>query len=160
MYVKAYLNGFELLYGKSFSNPGHFLPYDPFPLTKWISMNYIMTPTQIKAGIVGSSPANYIGEILLNFGFFGAFIYTYIIGLLIIIIHHFTKIIIDKKDKNPIYVMILVFITIKVANIAKTSIESTFSYLTILATPIWIILIIAILISNIYLKKYKKDKIC
>lgn len=154
-YIQAYIDGFPLLYGKSLSNPGHLFNYQPFPLTKWISENYIMTKAQIEAGIVGSSPSNYIGEIILNFGFLGFIFITLFLGIVIVFIHHVTKFTIDSKDKNPLSLTIMIFLAINIANISKGSIGDFFSYLTFLAMPNWIIIILVLSSSSIILRNVK-----
>ncbi len=152
-YVHAYNNGFQLLYGTSFSNPGHILPYTPFPLTKWIYSNYLASYAQLKYGVVGSAPTNYSGEILLNFGMIGVIIITFIIGFMISLLNALTKHIIDSNKKNPLDVTLLVFLSVNIASISNSSIEYGFSYLTILSIPNWIIIILIILSSKIYCRK-------
>ena len=152
-YIDAYKQNFELLYGTSFSNPMHILNYDPFPLSKWIYSNYVASEAQINAGVTGSAPTNYIGEVVLNFGYIGFVIITILIGILITILNSLTKHIIQAKYKNPISVILVVFVAINIANISNGVVGTAFSYLTILSIQNWVIIITILLVSTISVKR-------
>lgn len=68
-YLEFFPRHKEFLYGLSFPNPGHLLPYDPYPLTTEISA--WKHPEARSANIVGSMPTIFWGEMYANFGLWG-----------------------------------------------------------------------------------------
>jgi hypothetical protein len=84
-YMEYFPKYHDFLWGASFPNPGHILPYTPYRLTVEI-MNWKF-PHLVKQGIVGSAPTVYWGELYANFGVLGIFFPPFFVGLYLYILH-------------------------------------------------------------------------
>ena len=64
-YFSLFPNTHDFLYGLSLPNPGSLLPFDNFPITKWVFVNGLNRSWEI----AGTAPSAFIGEIYANFGY-------------------------------------------------------------------------------------------
>ena len=93
LYLEYFPNLHSFLQGTSFPNPGGLLPFENFPLTQ--AVHTWAHPEMAKAGIIGSMPTFFWGELYANFGTIGVIIITPIVGFILYtinqILYHYSK---------------------------------------------------------------------
>jgi hypothetical protein len=77
-YVDLFPNRLDYLWGSSMPNPGGLLPFDQFPLTRYVEQHMA---GRISTTIIGSAPTVYWGEMYANFGFAGVVISSLMVGI-------------------------------------------------------------------------------
>lgn len=97
-YLDYLKSGKDLIYGFSFPNPRNILPHIPVSISQEIMAWKF--PEEFKAGIVGSMPAAFWSEGLLNFGTLGVVVFSILGGALF----YFIDLLISFFPKSPHYI--------------------------------------------------------
>jgi hypothetical protein len=117
-YLDTFPDKIDYLYGRSFANPGHILPFEPYRLT--VEMAKIMNPHIASRGIIGSSPTIFWGEMHANFGFGGVVLSSFLVGFGLYAI----AAMIARFTPSPIVIGFTVWTTIYFSELAKTSLSN------------------------------------
>lgn len=148
-YVSYYFDH-PLLYGESFPNILHLLPYTPVYLTKEISYLYSMTETQISSGVVGSTPTNFIAELIINFHYLGGIIGGIILGFLIGYVQKlFICLQVHPKEYHPSIITFYSYIVVISFEVAAGSAFNYLHYLTVFNLNILIVAVLSYIILNL-----------
>jgi hypothetical protein len=78
-YVQIFPEKVDYLLGRSFPNPGGMFPWEPYSVT--VEVMNIVNPSGRAAGVVGSMPTFFWGEMYANFGYFGVMIPPVFVGI-------------------------------------------------------------------------------
>jgi len=120
--VYHYLNFFpahqDWLYGSSFPNPGGILPFTPYNLAMEV-MNFVH-PDDLVAGIVGSMPAIYWGELYANFGYYGFAVFPLLIGFGLYVLNW----ILFKLYLDPVNASLFAWTLLHYKNLSITGLSS------------------------------------
>ena len=129
----------DFLWGRSFTNPGGVLPFEPYRLT--VEVANWKFPHLAKQGFVSSSPAVYWAEMYANFGTAGIFAAPVIVGFALYMISFF----INKLENSPIKVGLLVWLLIHYKGLSERGISNFFPdfYLLIVLTVVFFIIAIS-----------------
>lgn len=111
-YLQYFPAEHDFLMGESFPNPGHLMPYTPFPLTKEI-MNWVNPNSD---GIVGSMPTVFWAEAYANFGYWGVFFVPFLIGIIVYTFNYYFS----KLENTPIKVGFYVWLTLHIKSLSIT----------------------------------------
>ena len=153
-YYVEYSNDYPLLLGQSFPNPGHVLPYDPVSITKIISQEYIMTSSQVSAGLVGSHPTIYLGEIFVNFGYIGCAFSSIFLGFFLGFFNNILDFVIkDTNRTGSFFIALYTIIAVNSLEIATGSIFIFLSYLFLLNEFIWVTIVLLLISCRFFYKK-------
>lgn len=82
-YLDLFPQKLEFVYGKTFPNPGGIFPWETYRYTVEIAN----TMHEAREGIVSSAPTAFFGELWVNFGYIGIFIFPVFIGMAVYVIH-------------------------------------------------------------------------
>ena len=146
-----YYNEKPLLLGKSFPNTLGLLPYEPISITKIISANYIMTSEQLAAGLVGSHPTIFLGEIMVNFGYIGCIAVSIYLGSIIGFLSKYILRILDNSiGKSATVISVYAMLTIWSLEVVTGSAFSFLHYLFVLNELILVTLVLLFCISRLY----------
>lgn len=85
-YLQYFPGAQEFLVGRTFPNPGGFLPYTPVRYTVEV-MNWVF-PEMLSGQVVGSMPTVFWGEAYANFGFLGIPIIGLIMGVVVALVSY------------------------------------------------------------------------
>ncbi len=85
-YMQIFPEVHDYLWGLSFPNPGGVFPFEHFPITVYVSE--VIFGERI--GLVGSAPAPFWAEMYANFGSFGALVVSFLVGIILWIVHVWT----------------------------------------------------------------------
>ena len=145
-----YYSGHPLFYGHTFPNPASLFAYEPVSITKVISYEYLMSPEQKAAGIVGGAPTVFIGEMMLNFGYFGYALSCLIVGLFVGMLDgSFGRTFADTGGTRPIVpLLFFAYLMIWTGELADGTIFSILDYSTGLSLHIWIAAFVLIGVSR------------
>lgn len=83
-YLEFFPKVHPFLNGKSMTNPMGIFPFESYNIAQEVMAWY--NDSQLVTGIVGSMPTIFWGELYANFNYYGIFIFTPIIGLIIYVI--------------------------------------------------------------------------
>ena len=108
------------LLGRSMTNPGGILPFENFNLTQEVMSWY--NSREFKAGIVGSMPTIYWGEIFANFGTIGVLVIPFFLGFFLSLIDSTIK----RFENNSITIAFYVWIIIHYQYLSVTSFTNYF----------------------------------
>lgn len=119
---KLFPDKHDFLYGLSFPNPGHILPFEPFSLSRFI---YDYSNGMLSGG---SSPVIFFGEMYANFGFIGMIASMIFVGILLqfIYIHMITR------EKTAVGMAFLSITTSYSYYLAVTSLFQFFEFIGLL----------------------------
>lgn len=153
-YYIDYYNNNPLLLGYSFPNPLHIFPYEPVSLTKIISREYIMTPGQISAGLVGSHPTIYLGEMLVNFGYLGCIVSSVFIGIVLGSINRLLSFVVKKTPTASSFsIVTYTILAVNSLEMATGSVFIFLSHIFVINEFLWVTLIILFMLNIIVYKK-------
>ena len=102
------------------TNPGGILPFENFNLTQEVMSWY--NSREFKAGIVGSMPTIYWGEIFANFGTIGVLVIPFFLGFFLSLIDSTIK----RFENNSITIAFYVWIIIHYQYLSVTSFTNYF----------------------------------
>ena len=137
-YLEIFPEKISFLWGRSFPNPGRFLPFEPFLLT--LELSRMVFPQDELMGAVGSMPAFYWGEMYANFSYLGIVIPPFFIGYFL----YWLNIIIFRLPMTPLVLSFFIWIILHYKNLAVTSLSSFLIDLTMFIMILFLILFIAI----------------
>lgn len=126
-YLKYFPDLEPFLLGRSFPNPRGIFPFQHFRITVEI-MNY-MNPSLAGTGIVGSAPTVYWAEIYANFGYIAPFLFAFIVGFVLYLMHVLTS----KLYPSPIKVALISWLSIHLMKLAGTGISGYIMDIDLLA---------------------------
>jgi hypothetical protein len=137
-YLEIFPEQISFLWGRSFPNPGGFLPFEPFQLTKELSS--IVNPGNELKGVVGSMPTIYWGEMYANFSYLGIIIPPFFIGYFL----YWLNTIIFRLPMTPLVLSFFIWIILHYKNLAVTSLSSFLIDTTMVIMILVLILFVAI----------------
>jgi hypothetical protein len=137
-YLEIFPEQISFLWGRSFPNPGGFLPFEPFQLTKELSS--IVNPSDELKGLVGSMPTIYWGEMYANFSYLGIIIPPFFIGYFL----YWLNTIIFRLPMTPLVLSFFIWIILHYKNLAVTSLSSFLIDTTMVIMILVLILFVAI----------------
>jgi oligosaccharide repeat unit polymerase len=117
-YLEIFPEQINFLWGRSFPNPKNLLPFEPFDLTKELSR--IVFPEDKLAGVVGSMPTFYWGEMYANFSYLGIIIPPFFIGYFL----YWLNSIIFKLQMTPLVLSLFIWIILHYGRLSVTSLSS------------------------------------
>jgi oligosaccharide repeat unit polymerase len=137
-YLQYFPTEHDFLLGQSFPNPGHLMPYTPFPLTKeimtWVNPN--------SDGIVGTMPTVFWAEAYANFGYWGVFLVPFLMGVIVYTFNYYFS----KLENTPIKIGFYIWLTLHLKTLSITGFSVFLYNFSIVA--ISIIIFSAILMGN------------
>ncbi len=110
----------DWLYGASFPNPGGILPFTSFSLNTEVMC--FVEPKICDAGIVGTMPAIYWGEMYANFGYFGLVVAAPLIGFSL----YFINWIVFKLYLDPLNTALFAWLLMHYKNLSVTALSTFF----------------------------------
>jgi len=117
-YLEIFPEQINFLWGRSLPNPKNLLPFEPFHLTKELSL--MVFPQNKLAEVVGSMPTFYWGEMYANFSYLGIIIPPFFIGYFL----YWLNSIIFKLPMTPLVLSFFIWIILHYQNLAGTSLSS------------------------------------
>lgn len=141
-YLDLFPSFHPFLNGLSFPNPSGVLPFNNFPLTQQV--HSWVHPELASIGIIGSMPTIFWGELYANFGFFGIFFCTPIIGFLLYSLNWYFNL----HKNNFLGLSMFVFLIFHYKNLALTSLSNFIFDINL------ILILIVSFILRINFKKY------
>lgn len=114
-YLELFPDMQDFLLGKSFPNPRGIFPWEPYPLT--LEVKTFMNPELIKAGIVGSAPTAYWGELYANFGLLGLLVISPLIGIGLYVLQG----LLNMLPNSPVKSALVVWCALHYMKLAETS---------------------------------------
>ncbi|MBO2615604.1 O-antigen polymerase [Shewanella algae] len=150
-YAQFYIDGNELFLGAATPNYGNLFPYERFMETRVIFDEYIAKSDNLEAGMKGSAPTNFFGNLLINFDYIGAIIITLFLGTTISIIFKFLEAQIDKGCTFSCGLS--AYLTVFIVEIGNGSLFQTFNYITLFNFGIVGSLLIVVLMLRFKIKK-------
>lgn len=149
-YIK-YHNDNSLLMGQSLPNTLGLLPYEPVSITKVISYKYIMTTEQIAAGLVGSHPTIFVGEILVNFSYVGCVVASLHLGIILGFINKYLDFVVKSNFQvSTVYIAVYAMLTIWSFEVVTGSLSSFLHYIFIFNEMILVTLFVLFCCTRIY----------
>lgn len=116
IYLEYFPKHEDFLLGRSFSNPGGLMPFEPYRLTVEIT-NYI-SPQLAEQGVVGSAPTVFWGEIYANFGYWGLAIMPFFVGLWVGLLAGMLRLL----PQNPVIVGASVWLAFHLSGLASSGV--------------------------------------
>ena len=117
-YLEIFPQRIDFLWGTSFPNPGALMPFDSFLLTKEV---FALTfPEILDAGIGGSMPTFFWGEMYANFGYLGIIIPPIFVGFFL----YGLNILLLKLPNTPIFLSFYIWIILHYGTLSGTSLSS------------------------------------
>lgn len=113
-YLQYFPNAQEFLVGRTFPNPGGFLPYTPVRYTVEV-MNWVF-PEMLSGQVVGSMPTVFWGEAYANFGFLGIPIIALIMGVVVALVSY----LFSRIELNTMTVAFFVWLIFHFKTLATT----------------------------------------
>jgi len=129
-YFRIFPQEHNFLLGKSFPNPGGFLPHESFSLSR-----YVYDFVHPDSPIVGSMPTVFFGEIYANFGYAIMLFSIFLMGIIL----QSAQVYFIRRPKTVLMVSFMVFLMIYAIHLTITSFFQVFSI------PLLILIIIIIL---------------
>ena len=140
----------DFLWGRSFTNPGGILPFEPYRLT--VEVANWKFPHLDERGLVSSSPTVYWAEMYANFGTAGIFVAPVIVGFALYMISFF----INKLENSPIKVGLLVWLLLHYKGLSERGVSAFFPDFYLLVVLIVVFFIMAISNSGTIRLRTKK----
>jgi hypothetical protein len=137
-YLEFFPTHQDYLLGRTFPNPGGFMPYEPYRYTIEV-MNWRF-PSLAGSGVVGSAPTVFWGEAYANFGPAGIPIVAFIMGSLTAI----TSYLVSKMEINALSIGFLVWLIIIFKNLSTTGFSGYFYSIYIISLILIVILVFSI----------------
>ena len=153
MYLEYYHNH-PLLLGYSFQNPLHVFPYEVVNLPVEVSAAYELTGDQMARGVVGSTPTNFGGEMLVNFGYLGVVFTSLMLGFFVGILDHFLRPLYQKPKAYSVGTIVIVALfALHLGETGWGSIFLIFHYATFFNLSLLLSLLIIFASSRLFLKR-------
>lgn len=151
-YIEYFPEVHDFLYGRSFPNPAGIFPFEPFALT--VEVNNWKFPFLIEKGIVGSAPTIFWAEAYANYNFYGVFIISFLVGLLLAFVSHF----VNKLEDSPIKIGFTVWLISHYLHLSDSGI-SGYLFDIYLVGITFFVLMTLIISNNLKLKiiRFKRD---
>jgi hypothetical protein len=117
-YLEIFPEQINFLWGRSLPNPKNLLPFEPFHLTKELSL--MVFPQNELTGVVGSMPTFYWGEMYANFSYLGIIIPPFFIGYFL----YWLNSVIFKLQMTPLVLSLFIWIILHYGSLSVTSLSS------------------------------------
>jgi len=144
-YLEFFPQHHAYLMGKSFPNPMGLLPFEPYRLTVEV-MNWRF-PGLESAGVVGSMPTVFWGELYANFGVTGVVVFPFFVGIGLFVIAYLS----DRLENTPLKVGLLVWLVLHYKDLAVTGL-SGFMFDFYLFGVVGVVLVVMFLSNNLKIK--------
>ena len=126
-YVYLFPRHIDYLWGASFPNPAHLLPFENFPLT--VEVSKFIFPQSFAMGIVGSAPTVFWAETYANFGPIGVVFSSFLVGIGLHAISH----ILSSLPLSPPVIAATAFLAMHYRTLTGSSLSSYFVDTTLFA---------------------------
>ena len=151
-YLEYFPEVHDFLYGRSFPNPGGIFPFEPFALT--VEVNNWKFPFLVGKGIVGSAPTIFWAEAYANFNYYGVFIISFLVGVLLSFVSHF----VNKLENSPIKIGFTVWLILHYFHLSESGISGYLFDIYFVGIAFFVLLTLT-LSNNLKLKivKFKRS---
>lgn len=117
-YLEIFPNQVDYLLGASMPNPRGVFPFDHYNLS--VEVMNIVQPWHLDAGVVGTMPTFFWGELYANFGLVGVVLFPSFVGFSVCLFAD----ILDRLRPTPIVVSFVVWLILHIKNLSATAISN------------------------------------
>lgn len=137
-YLEYFPAHHDFLWGASFPNLHGLLPHTPYNLPVEI-MNWKF-PDVEQSGVVGSAPTIFWGEMYANFGYLGAIIAPFFVGIGLYIV----SALLERFENTPLKVGLVVWIALHYKDLAITGLSNfTEDFYLVVVVMLWLLAVLA-----------------